>query len=355
MTQRFSHMLALTLSSAVISMGSVTLAQAQEGVKAHLEQETQGKIETVELASVVQPDVPSSPSVLAPTTSDEDGLTETALAAGPYFEYDEMDNFMKRYVGVQFGRPHVAYDLIRKHALDDVDALIIKMASEDISTYSADARLAHLLNLQNILVIQGISEDKSWKNLKRARGTGGSPGKLWKAKRVNMGSEDVSIADLEDMILTEFKDDPNVIYGLYQGVRGAPCLAKQRYTEANVRSALAENAGIYINSNGIVTVERKLGKLTPVYQWYMDDVFDGDVGQLRAHLRVNAAPNLSNKISRIQDVVFVNLNYNPDLYQTRTSPQGTRRRSKPIQNPRGAQTGGGGQQGQQQPGQGYGS
>ena len=259
----------------------------------------------------------TAPSFAQTTLAELDAkqnVTETAEEVTSPIDYETYDILMERAAVDKGGRPRIAYDFLRDQEVDFVGDYISFLSEQDISTLSEDDKLAYWLNVQNIVTIQAVLEDgKKKKSLKKLRGTANSPGKLWTKPRVTIAGETLSIQDIETKLLTEF-DNPNVIYGIYQGVRGGPCLMRKAYRGASVNDVLEQNAKQYVNSNGIVHVANNVVEVTPVFLWYHDTAFDGDDAVLLAHLKSNAEPTLKSSLYRGRSFAETSLNYRLDHY-----------------------------------------
>jgi len=236
-----------------------------------------------------------------------------AQPAAPDIDYSAMASFMQKFAVVERGRPKIAYKNVRATGKPFLTAYTQYLTSQNIPAQSRDGQLAYWLNLQNLLVVKAIAESKKT-NLKKLRGTGKTPGSLWTKPRVTIAGQNLSIANIEQKIVTGWSEHPNVIYGIYQGVKGAPCLSKTSYTATDVHARLEKLAELYVNARGIVSVKSQTAHVTPVYDWYKDALFSSRDGALIDHVRAHAYPNLASKLSRASAVDVVKLNYKADVY-----------------------------------------
>jgi len=250
-------------------------------------------------------------------------------------DYSTFDGLMDKISVKQNGRPRIAYEHVREHAMELLEAYLAHLAVQNVADLAKDDALAYWLNVQNILVVKAITDEgKKKKDLKKLRGTGDKPGKLWTVPRITISGQKMSIYDVEQKILTEF-DNPNVIYGLYQGVRGAPCLNDTAYRGSNVQALLERNAKRYINSIGIVRVNNDIVEVTPVFLWHKDILFGQDDKVLIDHLKANAEPTLKSHLYRGRTFASAGLNYRVDNYAAKTTKsRGTEVRQKAPQRQR---------------------
>ena len=255
----------------------------------------------------------SAQTTLAELDASKAAVPAEAVIDSP-IDYTAYDELMEKVTVKQGGRPRVAYDFIRDQEQDFISPYITYLAQQNISDLSENDKLAYWLNVQNIVTIKAILEDgKKKKTLKKLRGTADNPGKLWTKPRITIAGQNMSLQDIETKLLTEF-DNSNIIYGIYQGVRGAPCLSSKAYRGANVEDVLAKNAKQYVNSNGIVFVNNNIVEVTPVFLWYKQYAFKGDDKALLAHLKDNAEPTLKSSLYRGRTFEATTLNYRPDNY-----------------------------------------
>ena len=78
-------------------------------------------------------------------------------------------------------------------------------------------------------------------------------------KLLNVAGMPLSLDDIQFTILCQnYDNDPLIIYGLYQGIVGAPDIRTSAYTGDDVYRALEENADIFINSNRGTLVARMI-------------------------------------------------------------------------------------------------
>lgn len=234
-------------------------------------------------------------------------------------DYSLMNRFMEKLSVNERGRPAMAYQHIRDNALPVLDEYEAVLTAVDVDDLEGDDRLAYWLNLQNFLVVKAITVDTKKTNLKSLRGSGAKPGKLWTKQRVTLSGQSYSIADIEAQVTSEFKD-PNVIYGLYQGVKGGPCLSETAYEGESVRARLAELGARYVNSRGIVSPSKGVVTLTPVYDWHKAALFNDDDKAIMKHLKGHANTALRGRLNTGRELKFTKLNYLADNYIV---PKGT--------------------------------
>ena len=138
------------------------------------------------------------------------------------------------------GRTLIAYDVANARALPFFQQYVNYLSGVPVETLSRDEQLAYWLNTRNILLVQGLAEQRRHSGFKKKRGTPSEPGQFWTEDRITVSGVALSLQDIEQNILFAGWDDPNIIFGLYQGVEGGPALPRQAFTGANVHTQLAE-------------------------------------------------------------------------------------------------------------------
>ncbi|MEP6342354.1 MAG: DUF547 domain-containing protein [Maricaulaceae bacterium] len=258
-------------------------------------------------------------------------------------DYALMQDFLARSTSNQRGRPAIAFKQLREAEPSFFQNYEDYLVGLDANSLPDDDRLAYWLNVQNFLVVKAVAFDTKKKSLKSLRGTGGSPGKLWTKDRVTIADQSYSIADIEAKIVAEFKD-PNIVYGLYQGVKGGPCLSSTPYQGETVTARLAELGGQYVNSRGIVSPEKSVVTLTPVYEWQKTALFKNSDKEVLAHVKSHALTNLRGRLNRAHQVEYTKLNYAIDIHvpqkqgtrsKANRQNQGSQRRQQRPQQPSG--------------------
>jgi len=119
---------------------------------------------------------------------------------------------------------------------------------------------------------------------KKKRGEPAAPGAFWTEKRITVAGTSLSLQDIEQDILFAGWDDPNIMFGLYQGMKGGPPLPRVAFTGADVTAQLAEAGRRFNNDTRNFRVRRDTVRISSYYDWYLPLAFDGDEAALRQHL-----------------------------------------------------------------------
>lgn len=219
-------------------------------------------------------------------------------------------------------RPSFAYGHIRKTALPYLAKYSAILARENTANLSQDVQLAYWLNLHNLLVVAAIATDAKSTDIKSLRGAGSTPGDLWTAQRIEKDGQSMSIADIETIILGRWSE-PEVLFGLYQGIKGGPRMHAKAFHGSSVRSDLKAAASTYINAKGVVKVKKEKAEISPVFLWYQPSLFGGSDDVLLEYLAAHAEPKLSNKLSNVTSVAERKISYKTDIFEPNRAGAGT--------------------------------
>lgn len=202
------------------------------------------------------------------------------------------------------GRTLVAYDIAHTQALPFFRQYVDYLEGVPVETLNRDEQLAYWLNTRNVVLLQALAEERRMSGFKRKRGTPDAPGAFWTEKRITVSGVELSLQDIEQDILFAGWDDPNIIYGLYQGVVGGPALPRAPFVGSEVQTQLAEAGRRFNTLPSNFRVRGSKVRISTYFDWYGDLAFDGNESNVRQHLAQFAKPgdlqtlNTADKLSR---------------------------------------------------------
>ncbi|MEM7458042.1 MAG: DUF547 domain-containing protein [Pseudomonadota bacterium] len=207
-----------------------------------------------------------------------DAESAATLDTKPYTE------MIRALTANERGRTLVAYDVAHAQALPFFSDYASYLAEVPVEQLNRDEQLAYWLNTRNFLLIQAIAEERRVRGFKKKRGTPSEPGSFWTEKRITVSGTALSLHDIEQDILFANWDSPNIIFGLYQGVRGGPSLPQRPFTGADVHDKLADAAARFSADTRNLRVRGDKVRISSYFDWYLPLAYDGDESKLRAHL-----------------------------------------------------------------------
>ena len=233
-------------------------------------------------------------------------------------DYSPIDQLYSA-VSVEKGeRLNFRYDVLRGEGLQFLDSFAEVLASFTPTSLSRNEQLAYWLNLRNLLVIRAIASEHKGRNLKNARGDFANPGEMWTRERISVEGVSLSIHDIEKEIILANWSSPEVLYGLYQGVKGGPAFAPpENFSGATVDQQLRERGEHYINSRRVLRVRNRDVRAPAIYSWYSAVLFENSDQAVIAHLQTYAKEKLAEALSGAEALSFAKMNYGIDEEQVR--------------------------------------
>jgi len=165
------------------------------------------------------------------------------------------------------------------------------------------------------------------------RGTFENPGEIWTKNMIEIDGVDLSINDIEKNIILANWKDPNVIYGLYQGVLGGPPLYKPGFRGNNVRDILPRLGRRYLNGKKTVLIKSDTANIPEVYGWYETGLFKGEQAKLIKHVRRLSKEKLLKKMESVKNVAYYDMSYGIDNIGKIKSKKAPRQVSAPRPQP----------------------
>lgn len=222
-------------------------------------------------------------TTLSPTELTQ--LTEVAETSQTSVDYGPIAEFNSVFVDEQRGRNKIAYAAVKTDGAVFMAQYMRYLSNIQVTSLSRDDQLAYWLNTRNFMIIHAMAEAPNRRRLNNLRGSADAPGSMWTQKRITVEGVELSIDDIEQgILLSSFNDDPNVLYGLYQGTTSGPTYPQQAFTGSTVRSQLVSLGQAFVNSRSGVKASRSKVEVPAIYDWYDDALFGGDVDTRNQHL-----------------------------------------------------------------------
>ena len=200
-------------------------------------------------------------------------------------DYSPIQKFSNAFVDEQRGRTKVAFEPVGQQGKAFLIGYMRYLSNVPVSTMSRNDQLAYWLNTHNMMVVDAMIGAKSRRRMSSLRGTPDAPGTMWIEKRITVEGVELSIQDIEqNIILANFADKPNAIFGLYQGTSGGPTFQEAGFSAANLDTELAAAGRDFVSSKNGVKISRGKAELPAIVGWYQDAVFGGDPAVAAKHL-----------------------------------------------------------------------
>lgn len=174
-------------------------------------------------------------------------------------------------------------------------AYLKALGAVDTAKLDRPEQFAYWANVYNAVTIDVVLDKYPVKSIRDISLGGGLKtlitGGPWQAKIINVGTQKLSLDDVENEIMRPIFKDPRVHYSVNCASAGCPNVGVTAFTGANLESTLEKHAKDFINSpHGFLVKDGKL-KASSIYDWFRAD-FGGSVEQVLAHARKYAGPEL---------------------------------------------------------------
>ena len=257
-----------------------------------------------------------SAAALAQTPFDKFAAADPASTRK--IDYKPIDDFYEAVSVKSRKRQDFRYSVLKDQGVAVLDSYIGFFATISPSEFSKNEQLAFWLNLRNLLVIRNIAVDKPSRSLKKERGDFQSPGDMWTQKHITVEGVALSIDDIERRIILAHWSDPNIIYGLYQGVKGGPSFQPPKnFAGAAIQGELAARGASFINSRRTLRIKKDEVRLPAVYEWYKEVLFNNDDAAIISHIGSHANEKLRAKLEAVTAIDYAVMDYGLDQHVER--------------------------------------
>lgn len=216
------------------------------------------------------------------------------------------------------------YRAMKGRGVEFLSQYITYLENIPVSQLNRKEQLAYWLNLHNAGVIRTIAESGAPKSIEKLRGQPGAPGQAWADKIFTVEGVPLSLEEVEQDILLGQWRDPIILYGLCYGTKGSAALEPVAFTGANVEQNLRNSARKFVNSKKNVNAGKKGVKLSSLYIWNKDVLFNGDDTKVIAHLQKFAGRGLSPKLANATVVSGHDFNWRTVSYRQRNAATSSR-------------------------------
>lgn len=255
----------------------------------------------------------TAPAGFADETGAFSQFTTSAEVSDYNVDYSPIQKFSNVFVDEQRGRTKVAYAPAGQQGKAFMIGYVRYLSNVPVSTLSRNDQLAYWLNTRNFLVIDAMASSKSRRRMSSLRGTPEAPGEMWSEKRITVEGVELSIDDIEkNIILANFSDNPNIIFGMYQGTSGGPQFRKAGFSAANLNAELEAAGRDFVNSKNGLKVSKSKAEIPAVVSWYQNDVFGGDATAAATHLASLAKASTATKLAGVSEFKARKFSYSSD-------------------------------------------
>jgi hypothetical protein len=207
--------------------------------------------------------------------------------------YSVIDQILEAFVIEERGRSVVRYSVMKGAGQRAIESVVSGFENIPPAKLNRDEQLAFWLNLRTLMVLHSTS----------AAYPSADPKLLLKPNSgflntplITISEEDLSINDVDNILLTHWKDEPNLVFGLFVPTQGSPDFPVKAFSGASVKQDLEALGRKFVNRKDVVKASK--GKVT-IAQFLVDyqEHFGGEAG-LVSHAKSLASPKLAAKWSQ---------------------------------------------------------
>ena len=230
---------------------------------------------------------------------------------GPVIDHAAWSALLKTYVVPgKDGLNRVAYRRFKAEGAGALKSYLDALEKVDVTKLNRSEQFAYWANLYNAKTIDIVLSKYPVKSIKDIS-LGGSlkalvGGGPWSAKVLKVNGLDISLDDIEHVILRPLFKDPRVHYAVNCASVGCPNLGTAAFTGAGLEAELDAAAKAFVNAPRGLRIDGGKAYASKIYSWFQADFGGSETGVL-AHLRKYAEPAVQQKlegITRIADYEY---------------------------------------------------
>lgn len=215
------------------------------------------------------------------------------------FDHSAFDTILRRHVD-EHGLVH--YETLAQDA-ELLDVYLEQLGEVDIDKLTRDERFALLINAYNAFTLRLILDHAPLDSIRSI-----PPEERWQARRWNLGGRDVSLDEIEHIMIRPVFNDPRMHFAVVCAAVSCPPLLAEAYTGDRLDEQLDAQTRRINNTTPWLRYDPDRGVvvLTRLYDWYRADFVrdaEGDLGLLRwiaAYHEPLAAALADDKTPKIQ-------------------------------------------------------
>jgi hypothetical protein len=203
------------------------------------------------------------------------------------------------------GINRVDYAAFKKDGHVQLKDYLRTLQAQDPATLDRSEQFAYWANLYNAKTIDVVLDKYPVKSIKDVSLGGGLKslvsGGPWQAKIMKVGGVELSLDDIENLIMRPNYKDPRVHYSVNCASFGCPNLPNAAFTGATLEAMLEAGARDYVNNPRGISIEGGKAKASSIYSWFQAD-FGGSDKAVLDHMRKYAAPDLKAKLDQLTSI-----------------------------------------------------
>lgn len=209
---------------------------------------------------------------------------------------------LKTYVKpASSGLNEIDYKAFKANGRTALTAYLRTLESTNVTLLTSAEQFAYWANLYNAKTIDIVLDHYPVATIRDIDISGFFKNGPWDKKVVTVNKIELSLNDIEHVILRGNFADPRVHYAVNCASIGCPNLGREAFIGAELESQLNAAARSYVNSpRGFVAKNGRI-RASKIYSWFQEDFGNSEAGVLK-HALVYAEPELAKQIRAINDI-----------------------------------------------------
>ena len=207
-------------------------------------------------------------------------------------DFKVVDSVLEAFILDQKSTTIVRYGVIKGEGQRLIEEIVTGFERIDISQFNRDQQLSYWLNLRLLMVLHATSSAYPSANPKSLLA---SNSVFLNTPLVTVQGVDLTIADVDKIILDNWADNPDVVFGLVVPAKGSPAFPRTSFKGVSVNQTLEAKARQFINRSGIVKPSRSKVRVSSFLQWHKAHL-GGDDQAILQYVNRLAAPKLAGKL-----------------------------------------------------------
>lgn len=230
------------------------------------------------------------------TSADSKKFAVHDSASNQAIDFGVLDSLLEAFVIEQKATTIVRYGVIKGEGQKLIEDIVTGFEQIDIKRLNRDQQLAYWLNLRMLMVLHSTS---SAYPAVKPKSLLASNSAYLNTPLVTVQDIELSIADVDKIILDNWADTPSVVFGLVVPTKGGPSFPRKSYDGKTVNAELETMARQFINRPGIVKPSRSTAKISSFLIWHKAHLGGTDQAILK-HVHRLADPKLTEKLASVQ-------------------------------------------------------
>ncbi len=200
-------------------------------------------------------------------------------------------HFLQRYLKIGADGAHlVAYGAVSAEDRASLDRYLAALGAVDLAGYARPEQLAFWMNLYNARLVRLVLEHYPVGSIQEIHVPPDQA--AWDQASVQVAGVRLSLADIQERILSALWHDTRIYYGLSCAAVDCPSLPPEPFTGARVERQLNQAAMAYVNDPRCVAIEADGLRISSLYRWHQDEFGGSDLGIIQ-HILAFAEPHLA--------------------------------------------------------------